>query len=73
MYQLLHDSYNIPPPAPRPKPFEADKAYFSEVPKLITIPKGGKPLGFSIMTREVSNGEWYRQSILCIISTIVNM
>ena len=69
MYQLLHDAYNIPPPAPRPKPFEADKAYFSEVPKLITIPKGGKPLGLSIMTREVSNGSGIDR-VYCVLSIL---
>ena len=55
-YNLVHKStVSFLSAAPRPKPFEADKAYFSEVPKLVAIPKQpGKTLGLSIMTREVS-------------------
>ena len=46
------------PSAPRPKPFETDRAYFSEFPKLFAISKRpGKSLGLSIMTREVSQVE----------------
>ena len=54
-YNLVHKStVSFLSAAPRPKPFEADKAYFSEVPKLVAIPKQpGKTLGLSIMTREV--------------------
>ena len=48
----------FPPPAPCPKPFEGDKAYFSEVPKLVTIPMQlKKSLGLTIFTREVSKAE----------------
>ena len=51
--------------APRPKPRSVDNAYFSAIPKLIIKPKQpGKPLGLSIMTREVRDYRIDQQLII---------